>query len=279
MKDIPRACVVGWPAKHSRSPLIHSTWLAEYAIEGHYGIEEVEPGNFAGFLTSLGARGYVGCNVTVPHKEAVPTLVQGIDEATRTLGAANTVWYEDGRLVAANTDVEGFLTNLDEGACGWDEGLARAAILGAGGAARGLVYALLSRGVPSIAVINRSRERAEALARDFGAAVKPLSWAEMDRGLEDAGLLVNATSLGMAGGPPLRIDLAPLARDAVVNDIVYVPLETPLLAEARAHGLRTVDGLGMLLHQAVPGFERWFGVRPAVTPELRRRVVADLEGR
>ncbi|MCT8972207.1 shikimate dehydrogenase [Microbaculum marinisediminis] len=278
MNDIPKACVIGWPARHSRSPLIHRHWLRRYGIAGDYVIEEIEPEDFEAFLSDLSAHGYVGCNVTLPHKEAAARLVARRDETAARLGAVNTVWYQDGDLVGANTDVYGFLANLDAGAPRWDAGLDRAVVLGAGGAARGIVHGLLTRGVGRIDVVNRSLDRAAALADAFGPAVIARGWDEIDTVLEDARLLVNTTSLGMQGNPPLEIDLAPLAAEAIVNDIVYVPLETNLLKAARARDLNAVDGLGMLLYQAVPGFEKWFGVRPDVTSDLRAVLVKDIEG-
>ncbi len=278
MTDIPKACVIGWPARHSRSPLIHRHWLKTYGIAGDYAIEEIAPEDFDAFLSGLSGHGYVGCNVTLPHKEAAARIVARRDGTAEKLKAVNTVWYEDGELVGANTDVHGFLANLDAGAPGWDGDLDRAVVLGAGGAARGIVHGLTTRGVTRIDVVNRTRDRADALARDFGASVVAHGWDAIDAVLSGARLLVNTTSLGMRGKPPLTVDVSPLGRDAVVNDIVYVPLETDLLEAARARGLKTVDGLGMLLYQAVPGFERWFGPRPEVTPELRAILVKDIEG-
>jgi len=275
----PVACVTGWPVRHSRSPLIHRHWLKQYGIAGDYRIEEVAPEEFEDFLRNLSDRGYVGCNVTVPHKVSAARLVARCDETARALGAVNTVWYENGELVGANTDVYGFLANLDADTPGWDDGLNRAVVLGAGGAARGIVHALKSRGVSRIDVVNRTTERTAALIADFGPVVAGHGWDEATTVLEDARLLVNTTSLGMQGSAPLEIDISPLSSEAVINDIVYVPLETDLLKAAAARGLKTTGGLGMLLHQAVPGFEKWFGVRPEVTDELRAILVADVEGR
>ncbi|WP_029351744.1 shikimate dehydrogenase [Bosea sp. 117] len=270
-----RACVIGHPISHSRSPLIHGHWLAEHGIDGSYGREDVPPEAIEGFLANFAASGYVGCNVTVPHKEAAFRAAE-CDEVAGALGAANTLWLEGGRLMASNTDVYGFLANLDAGEPEWARALGEAVVLGAGGAARGIVHGLLSRGVDRVAVVNRSFDRAEALRARFGPKVVPVQWRDLPGRLAGARLLVNTTSLGMKGQPPLDLDLSPLSPDAVVTDIVYVPLETPLLRAAKARGLATIDGLGMLLHQAVPGFERWFGVRPRVTPELRALVIADL---
>ncbi len=272
-----RACVIGWPVEHSRSPLIHRYWLKHYGIDGAYEKEAVGPEDLASFLGSLDARGYAGANVTLPHKEAALRLAAVADEAARAIGAANTLWLDQaGRLCAGNTDAYGFITNLEAEAPDWNKGRRPVMVLGAGGAARAILHGLLGEGASSILIANRTRGRAEDLAEAFGPAVGVTDWADRDRALAGSGLLVNATSLGMTGKEPLTTDLAALPADAVVADIVYSPLETKLLAAARARGNRTVDGLGMLLHQAAPGFERWFGVRPDVTPELRAQVAASL---
>ena len=277
MTGMMRACVVGWPARHSRSPMIHRYWLHQLGISGDYVIEEVDQEAFPDFVRSLAPRGYAGCNVTVPHKEAALRLADEADTAAQALGAANTLWLEGGRLCAANSDVTGFLASLDEARPGWDSGLDVAVVLGAGGAARGIVWGLVQRGVGTVHVVNRNLERAHALTSGYGEGVAPAGWPDLPHLLGEADLLVNATSLGMSGQPALEIDLAPLPRHAIVADIVYAPLETPLLRVARARGNPAIDGLGMLLHQAVPGFERWFGVCPEVTPELRALVAADIE--
>ena len=274
-----RACVIGYPIEHSRSPMIHGYWLKQAGIDGTYDRASVAPADFAAFAGDLPAQGLVGANVTVPHKEEAFRLAEVDDPVARSLGAVNTLWLEEGVLKGANTDVEGFLANLDAGTPGWDKGLARAVVLGAGGAARAVLYGLKQRGVGDILVVNRTLERAQALAAHFGAPVRALAWSELPRALAGAGLLVNTTSLGMAGQPPLDIDLAPLPPQALVTDIVYVPLETPLLALARERGHPIVDGLGMLLYQAVPGFERWFGLRPQVTPGLRALIEADIRAK
>jgi len=272
-----RACVIGWPVEHSRSPLIHRFWLKQYGIDGAYEKEAVRPEALARFLGSLGAQGFAGANVTLPHKEAALRLAAVADEAARSIGAANTLWFDQaGRLCASNTDAYGFITNLYEQAPSWNDARWPVMVLGAGGAARAILHALLAEGVTRIFLANRTRDRAEALAQTFGPAVEAIDWQDRNRALSGCGLLINATSLGMTGKDPLDIDLAALPKDAVVADIVYSPLETPLLAAARARGNRVVDGLGMLLHQAVPGFERWFGVRPEVTAALRTHVVASL---
>jgi shikimate dehydrogenase len=272
-----RACVIGWPVEHSRSPLIHRYWLKHYGIDGDYVKEAVRPEELARFLGSLGARGYAGANVTLPHKEAALRAAESADEAAMAIGAANTLWLDpDGTLHASNTDAYGFMTNLEAEAPDWNAGRRPVMLLGAGGAARAILHGLLAAGVSRILLANRTRDRAEDLAEAFGEAVEMVDWADRNRALQGCGLLVNTTSLGMTGKEPLDVDLAALPKDAVVADIVYSPLETDLLAAARARGNRVVDGLGMLLHQAVPGFERWFGVRPEVTPELRAHVAASL---
>ncbi|NVN87922.1 MAG: shikimate dehydrogenase [Rhodopseudomonas sp.] len=268
------ACLIGWPAAHSRSPLIHHYWLRTLGIAGGYSIEAVPPEGFAEFVLNLAQHGYRGANVTIPHKERALQLTAP-DARARAVGAANTLYYDGELLRSTNTDIEGFLNNLDACAPGWDA-TAHALVLGAGGSSRAVVFGLLERGVGRIALANRSIERAQALAAQFGDRVVPIGWDQIDAALPGAGLLVNTTSLGMKGQPELSIDLGLLPADAVVADLVYVPLQTPLLAAARERGLRRADGLGMLLHQAVRGFELWFGARPHVTPELRALVEADL---
>ena len=269
------ACVIGWPVEHSRSPLIHNHWIRQYGLNAEYRREAVPPDEFADFVSRLAERGYAGANVTVPHKAAA--LASSLpDDRAKAVGAANTLWVEGGALRSTNTDVEGFIANLDAAAPGWDRGLRNAVVLGAGGAARAVVFGLIGRAVKRIHVANRTFERALALRDQFGDRVTPARWTQADGLIADAGLLVNTTSLGMFGQPELGIDLAQLPAAAVVADIVYSPLETALLKAAQARGLRTVDGLGMLLHQAVGGFERWFGVRPQVTEVLRTLVEADL---
>jgi len=271
----PRAaCLIGWPAAHSRSPLIHHYWLRTLGIEGGYVIEAVPPDEFKDFLFRLSHRGFVGANVTIPHKERALALSKP-DERARAVGAANTLWYQDGELCSTNTDVEGFINNLDSSAPGWDRA-EDALVLGAGGAARAVVFGLLERGVKRVHLANRTLERARALSGQFGARVLPVAWDAIGGLLPRAGLLVNTTSLGMHGQPALELDVGLLPSHAVVADLVYVPLQTPLLAATRARGLKTADGLGMLLHQAVRGFELWFGQRPEVTSELRSLVEADL---
>lgn len=274
-----RACVLGWPVRHSRSPMIHGHWLRAHGLEGSYGHAEVSPEDFPEFLRRFEANGFVGGNVTIPHKEAAFALVDEADPEAAALGAVNTLWLDGGRLFGANTDGMGFLANLDDRAPGWDDDRSVAAVIGAGGAARSVVRALAGRGFDRIVVANRTAGRAEAVASLAGPAGVAAGFDDLRGWLPSAKLAVNATSLGMTGKDPLDLHIGELPEDAVVNDLVYVPLETDLLARARANGNRTVDGLGMLLHQAVPGFERWFGVRPKVTEDLRSLVEADIEGR
>ena len=271
-----RAGVCGWPVAHSRSPLIHEYWLRTLGIEGAYERFAVPPGAFAAFAASIGRDGLVGANVTVPHKEAAFAACDRLAGDAQGSGAVNTLWRENGALCGDNTDVLGFLANLDAGAPDWRRTAETAVVVGAGGAARAIVHALLSRGVERVAIVNRTAERAEALAARFGRRTTAASWRELPKWLKRADLLVNATTLGMAGQGVLEIDLAPMKKTAVVTDIVYIPLATPLIEAARRRGLRAVEGLGMLLHQAAPGFERWFGVRPTVTSELRALVEADI---
>jgi len=267
-------CVIAWPAGHSRSPLIHNYWIKQHNLDAEYRREAVPPEKFAEFITNMRANGYVGANITVPHKEVALKLSEP-DERARAVGAANALWFDDSKLRSTNTDVEGFLANLDAATPGWDRGLSTAVVLGAGGGARAVIFALLAREVGRVYVINRTEARAEALKKKFGTRVQVARWEETTGLLGGAGLLVNTTTLGMVGQPPLEFNLRCPA-SLVVADLVYVPLVTGLLASARARGLRTADGLGMLLHQAVRGFQLWFGIRPEVTPELRALVEADL---
>jgi shikimate dehydrogenase len=268
------SCLIGWPAAHSRSPLIHHYWLRQFGIEGGYSIEAVPPEGFAEFVLHLSTHGFVGANVTIPHKERALALTAP-DERARAVGAANTLWYDGDILRSTNTDIEGFINNLDASAPGWDK-IEDALVLGAGGSSRAVVFGLIERGIKRVHLANRTIERAQALADQFGANVHPVAWDAIGGVLPHAALLVNTTSLGMKGQPSLDLDIGLLPSHAAVADLVYVPLQTPLLAAAQARGLKTADGLGMLLHQAVRGFELWFGRRPQVTPELRALVEADL---
>lgn len=271
-----KAFVVGHPIAHSRSPLIHRHWLEALGIAGSYERIDVHPDGIEAFLRALPQSGFVGGNVTIPHKEAAHRIADRLDPAADAIGAANTLWLEDGRLHAGNTDAHGFAANLDQSAPQWRQ--ARTAlVLGAGGAARAVVFALKEAGFTDIRLVNRTLARAYELADRFGPGVSAHGWEAADELAADAGVLVNTSSLGMAGKEALSLDVSRLPAGAVVTDIVYVPLETPLVAAARRRGLVAVDGLGMLLHQAAPGFERWFGLRPEVTPALRALIVADLE--
>jgi shikimate dehydrogenase len=270
----PAACLIGWPAAHSRSPLIHHYWLRTLGIEGGYVIEAVPPDELGDFVLRLSVRGFVGANVTIPHKERALALTRPDDRA-RAVGAANTLWFRDGELCSTNTDVEGFINNLDACAPGWDRA-EEAVVLGAGGASRAVLFGLIERGIKRVHLVNRTLARARALADQFGPRVAPVAWDGAGDLVPRAGLLVNTTSLGMKGQPALELDVGLLPQNAVVADLVYAPLRTPLLATAQSRGLKTADGLGMLLHQAVRGFELWFGRRPEVTAELRALVEADL---
>ncbi|SCB48009.1 shikimate dehydrogenase [Rhizobium multihospitium] len=272
------AFVTGYPVRHSRSPLIHGYWLKQLGLAGTYSAHEVSVEDFAAFIVSLkdGSSGFVGGNVTIPHKELAFKLADRPDELSEELGASNTLWLEGGLLHATNTDGRGFTANLDERHPGWDHS-DRAVILGAGGASRAVIQALRDRGFKEIHVVNRTVERARELADRFGERVHAHPMAALGEVMRGAGLFINTTSLGMDGEAAPRIDFSPLAGGAVVTDIVYIPLKTPLLAQAEEQGFAIVDGLGMLLHQAVPGFEKWFGQRPAVDETLRALIIADME--
>lgn len=275
-----RAFVVGYPIIHSRSPIIHGYWLEQFDIAGSYEAVEISEEDFPAFITGLrdGTAGYCGGNVTIPHKERAVRLSDKPDALSVELGAANTLWIEDGLVHSTNTDGLGFLANLDERRPGWDH-FEKAVVLGAGGASRAVIQALRNRGFKEVHVVNRTVDRAKELADRFGNKVFAHPMAALAEVLTGAGLFVNTTSLGMHGAPVPEFPLEKLAAGATVTDIVYIPLITPLLRQAEEHGFATVDGLGMLLHQAVPGFERWFGRRPQVTPELRALVIADMEER
>lgn len=274
-----RVCITGQPVSYSRSPLLHGYWLKRYGIDGAYEREEVPPAQAADFYRNLAARGYAGCNVTAPNKEIAFSVLDAADESAAVLGAANTLWLEGGRLCGASTDGYGFVANLDATVPGWDGDLRLALVLGAGGASRAIVHALVKRGFERVVLANRTLERAEAIAALLGPRVVPVGLDQAPAAMAQADILVNCTSLGMKGAAPLDINLSLLRPEAVVSDIVYVPLMTPLLKLAAACGFRTVDGLGMLLHQGVPGFERWFGIRPQVTDELRALLIDDLRAK
>lgn len=272
---IPLAGVIGSPIAHSRSPALHGYWLRRYGIVGHYIPMEVSSADLAAALRMLPKLGFVGCNVTIPHKEAIIGLADIVTDRAALIGAANTlIFRKDGKLHADNTDGIGFLNNLKQEAPHWLPSAGPAAVFGAGGAARAVVSALLDAGVPEVRIANRTRPRADSLRADFGARVQVVDWTQGGGMLDDAMTVVNTTSLGMVGKSEFRISLDALNPHALVTDIVYNPLETPFLRAAREAGCTTVDGLGMLLHQAVPGFERWFGTRPTVDSETRAAVLA-----
>lgn len=272
-----KACVIGWPISHSRSPLIHGYWLKRYGLEGSYTRQPVEPSALTAFISGLGNSGYAGCNVTIPHKEAVFNLVKPADETTMRLGAVNTVYLREGQVLGTNTDGEGFINSLSQGAPQLRIANQRAVVLGAGGASLAVVNAILVQGAAEVAVANRTREKAEQLRIRFGPRVVPIDWDELADQIGESSLLVNTTSLGMNGQPELSIDLSRLPRDAVVTDIVYTPLRTRLLLDAENRGNTIVEGLGMLLHQAVRGFSLWFGVTPEVTEVLHDLVARDID--
>lgn len=273
---MPRAaCVIGFPARQSRSPKLHGYWIRRYRIDGDYRIEEIPAEQFEAFVTHLADHGYVGANITMPHKDAAFALSQP-DERARAIGAANTLWLDGATLRSTNTDVEGFVGALDANDPGWDKRNDCAVVLGAGGAARAVVHGLIERGIGTIHVVNRSADRTAAMRERFGSSVHPATWDDLPRLLAATRLLANATSLGMQGKDALNVDLAAMPAGSVVFDCVYVPLQTRLLAAAQARGFKAVDGLDMLLYQAVRGFELWFGIRPEVTREQRELLAADI---
>ena len=268
------AGVMGWPIHHSRSPIIHSHWMAEHGLRGAYLPLPVNPARLGEALTGLSALGFAGCNLTLPHKVQALECISEMDDVARQIGAINTVVVQaDGRLRGTNTDAFGYIQSLREGHAAWQAQSGPAVVLGAGGAARAVVWALADAGVREIRLLNRSLDKAQAMAAEFGAPVQALDWAQRHAALADASLLVNTTTQGMQGQPALDIQLDALPRHAVVSDIVYTPLETDLLLRAQARGNPTVGGLGMLLHQARPAFAAWFGVMPEVTPALWQAVL------
>ena len=270
-----KAFVAGWPVIHSRSPALHQFWFQQNKIAGSYEAIAVEPDHFEEFIGQIQEQGFSGGNVTIPHKEIAFELASKTDEIADLLGAVNTLWLEEGLVCATNTDAYGFAANLDEFTPGWRKG-SNAVVLGAGGASRAVIHAILEAGYSNVQIVNRTVSRARILVDRFGERCSSHPWDALNELLTDASLLVNTTSLGMKGQDSVAtpdLDLLPV--DGIVTDIVYTPLMTPLLVAAQARGLKTVDGLGMLLHQGVPGFERWFGVRPDVTSALRRHVLND----
>lgn len=271
---IPLAGVIGAPIAHSKSPILHGHWLKRYNIPGHYMPMHIEQADLAHVLETLPKMGFVGLNVTLPHKEQVLALADVVSDRASIIGAANTlIFQKDGRLHADNTDGYGFIENLRQHAPNWDASIGPAVVFGAGGAARAIISALLDAGAPEIRLTNRTRARADALRADFGAKIQVVEWVQSGNILGDATTVVNTTSLGMVGKPEFRVPLDGLNPKAVVNDLVYTPLKTPFLLAAEALGCTVVDGLGMLLHQAAPGFERWFGVRPEIDENLRNMVL------
>lgn len=273
-----RCFVIGHPIAHSRSPLIHGTWIAEHGLDGSYERIDVPPAEVPAFVARIRSGEFAGGNITVPNKEVVLPLLDEISDAARAMGAVNTIWREGERLLGDNTDAFGFLAHLDETVPDWSERVGTVLIIGAGGAARGIGHGLKARGLSRLVLVNRSAERAVELAKALGAPVEAQDWSRRHELVASADLIVNTTALGMKGQPPLDLDLTGLRPGTIVDDIVYVPLRTPLLEDAASRGGIVVDGLGMLLHQAVPGFTRWFGVKPAVTPALRARLEADILG-
>ena len=275
--NVKLAGVMGWPIGHSLSPRLHGYWLRQYAVDGAYVPLAVRREDFAGAVRMLPRLGFAGANVTVPHKEAALAAVDEAAGEARRIGAVNTIVVRaDGSLMGWNSDGFGFMENLKAGLAEWNPGLGPAVVLGAGGAARAVCAALVDGGVPELRLVNRTAARAEALAADIGGPIEVVSWAERESALDGARLLTNTTTLGMAGNPPLDLALERLPPEAAVTDIVYAPLRTPLLVAAAARGNPTVDGLGMLLHQARPGFAAWFGVEPEVTDEMRAFVLAGM---
>ncbi|MDP4992163.1 MAG: shikimate dehydrogenase [Marivita lacus] len=271
---IPLAAVIGHPVAHSKSPNVHGYWLRKYGLKGHYIPMDIEPDKLADLLPRLADLGFVGANVTIPHKERVMEIADLITDRATLIGAANTlIFRKDGRIHADNTDGYGFIENIRQAIPDWNPKSGPAVVFGAGGACRAVLASLLDVGVPRIILTNRTRIRAEKLREDFGNRVQVVEWVRAGNVLEEADLVVNTTSLGMTGKPEMRVPLDGLRPGAIVNDLVYTPLQTRLLATAEDRGCRVVDGLGMLLHQAVPGFERWFGKRPVVDENVRAAVL------
>lgn len=272
---IPLAAVLGHPIAHSRSPALHNYWLKRYGIKGHYIPIDIAPVDLPRLLRTLPELGFVGCNVTIPHKEAILQIADVVTDRAALIGAANTlIFRKDGKVHADNTDGSGFIANLRQNAPHWAPGSGPAVVLGAGGAARAVVAALIEVGVPEIRLANRTRARADTIRSDFGAKIHVHDWVQVGNLLDDAATVINTTSLGMTGKADFRIDLGRLNPKALCNDLVYTPLKTRFLIEAEARGATVVDGLGMLLHQAAPGFERWFGQRPEVDEATRKAVLA-----
>lgn len=272
---IPLAAVIGSPIAHSRSPALHGYWLKRYGLKGFYIPMDVAQADLETVLRTMPRMGFVGANVTIPHKEAILNIADVITDRAALIGAANTlIFRKDGKIQADNTDGAGFIANLRQNAPHWMPSSGPAAVFGAGGAARAVIAALIEVGVPEIRLANRTRARAEALRSDFGAKVHVCEWVQAEAMIDGAATVVNTTSLGMTGKPDLVLPLGGLSAQAVVTDLVYTPLKTQFLIEAEERGATVVDGLGMLLHQAAPGFERWFGQRPDVDDQTRAAVLS-----
>ncbi|MDD9921173.1 MAG: shikimate dehydrogenase [Boseongicola sp.] len=273
-RNIPLAGVIGSPIAHSKSPRLHGHWLKRYGINGHYIPMEIAPDDLEDALRVLPRLGFAGVNVTIPHKEHALQIADLVTDRAAVMGASNTlIFRKDGKIHADNTDGYGFIENLRQNAPNWNPAAGPAAVIGAGGAARAIVAALIDVGVPEIRLTNRTKTRAEALRQEFGTKIEVYDWVQAGNAIDGAATVVNTSSLGMEGAPEMRVPLDALLPSATVTDLVYTPLETKLLAHAKSIGCTTVDGLGMLLHQAAPGFERWFGVRPEVDDELRKAVL------
>lgn len=273
-EKVPLAGVIGDPIGHSKSPVLHGHWLARYGINGHYVPLHVNHENLAKVLKTLPDMGFKGVNVTIPHKEHALSLATSVTDRAALIGAANTLTFTSGGIQADNTDGIGFIANIRQNAPGWQPRDEPALVLGAGGASRAILSALLQEGVPRIILANRTRARAETLREQLGARIELLPWEQISQAVKEANIVINTTSVGMVGTAPLQVDFAKVRKGTVVTDLVYTPLQTEFLADAEAAGCQTVDGLGMLLHQAAPGFERWFGKRPEVDDDLRSAVLS-----
>ena len=275
IENIPLAAVLGSPISHSKSPILYSYWFKKYSIRGHYIPIDVDPSNLNQILRVMPKMGFVGANITIPHKETVLTIADQITDRAAVIGAANTLSFtKAGKIFADNTDGEGFIENLRQHYPSWNPKEGPAIVLGAGGASRAVVSALLQNSTPEIWIANRTRARAEKMTADFGARLRVIDWYAVGNFISEASTLVNATSLGMIGKPKLQIDLKALSKKTLVSDLVYAPLETDLLLFAKNKGCRTVNGIGMLIHQAMPGFSRWFGTKPAIDHEIKNLLLA-----
>ena len=275
IENIPLAAVLGSPISHSKSPTLYNYWFKKYSIRGHYIPIDVDPSNLNQILRVMPKMGFVGANITIPHKEIVLTIADQITDRAALIGAANTLSFtKAGKIFADNTDGEGFIENLRQHYPSWNPKEGPAIVLGAGGASRAVVSALLQNSTPEIWIANRTRARAEKMTADFGARLRVIDWYAVSKFISEAATLVNATSLGMIGKPKLQIDLKALSKKTLVSDLVYAPLETDLLLFAKNKGCRTVNGIGMLIHQAMPGFSRWFGTKPAIDHAIKNLLLA-----